>query len=507
MRYLVYARVSPKGSTWTATETSISTQTDMCRQYVIAHGGEVADVVTDEFQSAKDTNRPGLKTVLADLEHGEPDWDTIIVYKLDRLTRSLCDAAPLFELLRQKNKGFVSLHEQLDLSTPTGRAFLFILCTFAQLEREQTGQRTRDKMISIAKSGGWPAGKTPIGYVRQEAHNNTLAVDPRGAEVVRDIFERYARGESLDTIAEVYKGVVARNTIINRILRNRIYLGKIVYADEEYEGNHDAILPPELFEEVQRRLPKKRRAPRPNAQSRPFLLTGLLYCRCGHAMTPYSTYGKGGKYFYYRCVDRVTCRGKHFPAEKLEKSILDTVKAMEIPEDGIRVMVDTIRERRDAFRQQAAPELAQVGRALTEAEAEQKQIEKAFLTGVVNQQNKDHWNGRLARINNEIEQLKIRRDELKAATEADLGPFERAENVVQSLRDIAASLKRAGDSPNLRRAFLVARVRRIEQGEKDGETGFWIHLNYPDERGLTKWHDWRPQGDSNPCCRDENPVS
>ncbi len=497
MRYVIYARVSPKGSTWAATETSIGTQVDMCRQYVVGHGGEVAGVVKDEFYSAKDTKRPGLQTVLSELRHGSPEWDAIIVYKLDRLTRSLSDAAPLFDLLREKNKGFVSIHEQMDMSTPVGRAFMYILTVFAQLEREQTGQRTKDKMVSIARGGGWPVGWCPFGYVRSEKHNNVLAIEPREAAIVRDLYHRYADGQSLEQIAEVYKGQVARNSIINTILRNRVYVGKIMYDGQEYEGKHEAILSNDLFDAVQVRLPGKRAAPRPNAQSRPFLLTGLLYCKCGHAMAPYSTYNRHGtQYWYYRCVDRMTCRGKHVPAEKIEQHVMAAIRDMPIDTEGIRVMVDTIREQRDTARAESVPELKQVDHALDKAQAELRQVEGVFMAGGVTKGNMAHWNGKLSALNDEIERLKVRRDELRALLSVDLGRFEDAEQVVQGLRDISETLAKAGDNPTVQRAFLVARINRIEQGEKDGQPGFWIKLNYSD----TERFDQMPWLASQPGC-------
>ena len=121
MKYLIYARVSPRGSDFEG-ETSIPMQINYCREYVRFHGGEVAGILSDEFYSGKDTNRPAFRTILDELEAGSGDWDTLIVYKLSRMTRSLRDGADIFEKLFQHGRGFVSATENLDFSSPAGRA-------------------------------------------------------------------------------------------------------------------------------------------------------------------------------------------------------------------------------------------------------------------------------------------------------------------------------------------------------------------------------------------------
>jgi hypothetical protein len=140
MTYLIYARVSPKGSTWASSESSIQMQIDACKSFL---RGQSSQTVKDEFYTAKDTNRPGLHKIISDLESGSADWDTLIVYKLDRLTRSLMDGGRIFQLLRDCNKGFVSVTENIDFSSPMGRAMLGIISNVNSLQNAPATRCTR----------------------------------------------------------------------------------------------------------------------------------------------------------------------------------------------------------------------------------------------------------------------------------------------------------------------------------------------------------------------------
>lgn len=168
-------------------------QIQACKKFI---NGESCEVIKDEFYTAKDNKRPGLQRILENLKAGTAEWDALIVYKLDRLTRSLLDGGQIFELLRNNNKGFISVTENLDFSSCMGRAMLGIINIFAQLEREQLGERTRDKMMSIAANGEYAPGLCPYGYKRAAPHSNTLAIDERKAEHVRDMYQSYLSGQS-----------------------------------------------------------------------------------------------------------------------------------------------------------------------------------------------------------------------------------------------------------------------------------------------------------------------
>lgn len=327
MKYLIYARVSPRGDQ--EKETSISMQIDMCREYISNHGGEVSAVLSDEFFSGKNMDRPGFKELMAQLDSGQAEWDTICVYKLSRLTRSLKDGAAIFEKLYKHAKGFISITEKnLDFSTPSGRAMLGILQVFNQFEREQIAENTRNKLISIAKRGLWPVGKAPFGYKRGNQGDNKLYKDPRKAEIVKDLFESYASEKyaSADIIRKYKTHLKTRQALMD-ILHRRIYTGVIEYAGHIFPGQHEPIITPELFDKVQKIIPEGKKSAQTRSQRYPYILSGLVRCHCGRFMTPASA--KSSKYHYYQCTDYLSCRNR-VSAPKLEESAIEFVKRIKL---------------------------------------------------------------------------------------------------------------------------------------------------------------------------------
>ncbi len=308
MTYLIYARVSPKGSTWSGTETSIGVQVEECRRHIAAQdpAPEIL-TITDEFWSGKDTKRPGIREALAQLASGHAAWDCLVVYSLDRFTRSLADALPMFEALHRNGKGFISVRQRIDMFSAGGRAMLYMMCVFAQLEREMTSERTKAKMVAICRAGGIPYGHPPRGYRRTEG-SNIPQIDPEGAAVVKDIFASYISGATVPDIARRYS---MHPQTVTKTLRNRLYLGTIEYDGQQYPGKHKPILDQATWDAANRRLPGARRgAGRPAARTYDYLLAGMIHCACGRHMTPYSVLKRNGtgahRYHYYKCTDH-TC--------------------------------------------------------------------------------------------------------------------------------------------------------------------------------------------------------
>ena len=444
--------------------------------------------VTDEFLTAANTKRPGYQQILGDLRAGQADWDSLVVRHLDRLSRSIIDSIPVIEHLRDNGKGLVSVTQNLDLSTPTGRAMLWIILTFAQWEREMLGERVKSKMVSIAEAGGWPPGKAPFGYKRSGSrHDNVLVIEPRKAQMVRDIFRRYADGESVSSLARAYHGTpgLTKNSILNA-LRNRIYIGAIVYDSKEYPGQHKPLVSEALYEAAQSRLPAPK-GPRPNAQKYPYLLTGLLRCHCGRYLTANTAWNRSRQYPYYRCTD-TECK-KLVPAAAAERTVLDAIASVPFDVDMIRRTIEEIHSERQRQLKEISPELEQVDQALRAATDEQAQIEHAFLAGLVTVENKDHWNGKLAAARKEIESLEGRRRELHQMANADLGIYADAATMAKGLKRYANVLAEA-DSAEEKRNAILALVKRIDL-QKDGT----FAITYAD--GLYKRPEWLPRLDSN----------
>ena len=507
MKYLIYARVSPRGSGYEG-ETSINMQIQYCREYVKSRGGEVVAELSDEFMSGKDKNRPGFQELIAQLHSSRAEWDTICVYKLSRITRSLRDGAEFFDNLYQHNKGFISVTENLDFSTPSGRAMLGMMQVFNQFEREQSAENTRNKMISIASAGGWPSGRPPFGYRRGERKDNKLYVDPRKAEIINDIFKMYASEHPKDSALNIYKkykNIISKNQIL-AALRNKIYLGLLPYAGKVYKGQHDAIIDKKLFDMVQRKLPNKKHASRPKAQKYPYLLTGLVYCHCGRNMTPETASPKRGDYHYYRCTDNLECKNR-VRAEFFEDEVLDHASKTKMSKKKIEAVLIELETMRQQAIKDNRPELERAQRALVEAKAERERIFNLLLNDPGSEQIKKMANEKINALSSEIDTLTARVDVLKEQAKEDIDYFTYAKSLAEQINYMGEVLKMAkrdkrtlANADRLRQAVLtkINRIDFLPTGE------YVIRPTYDVSSNCESWH---PQGDSNPCCRDENPVS
>jgi hypothetical protein len=258
--------------------------------------------------------RPGLKRLMADVAAGK--IDIILVYKIDRLTRSLADFAKIVDVLDTAKASFVSITQSFNTTTSMGRLTLNMLLSFAQFEREVTGERIRDKIAASKRKGMWMGGPLPLGY---DVESRRLVVNATEAELVRQIYQRYLELGSVveladDLNARGYKtkvqerasgphrgGCPFRRGTLYHLLANPIYLGKIVHKGEVYPGEHEAIVPEDLFAAVQEKL--KVHASGTSRRLRgqqPSLLTGILQDSAGRAMTPsHASKGKAQRYRYY----------------------------------------------------------------------------------------------------------------------------------------------------------------------------------------------------------------
>lgn len=460
MRYLVYARVSPKGSGHREAETSIERQVELCRQWVAANGGTVAAVVTDEAVSGKNLQRPGFARVLADLCAGTAAWDSLVFYGLDRVSRCLADVIALGDQLRTAGKGFASLREHLDLSTPAGRAMLYLLGVFAQFEREMCSQRTRDRMMGIAESGGWPGGWVPWGYRRAKPRDNRLVVDPETGPQVRQLFAAYVAGASTRQLRERFGLGEYSVESVCRILRNRMYLGKIVYGGREFAGAQPALVTPALFAAAAARLPGRLTGPRPSAWIRVQLLSGLLRCQCGRPMTTrYGKGHKGGRYYYYVCHARHACKLSAVRADKLEAAVLDAVRRAPDDIPAVRGHVAKARRQAVAAQERQTPALAAARRDLAAARAEEAAAVNVLLSGAVDTDNRESINARLRDARARIAYGAARVTELEATVEA---PMISEAALLADLTRLRGQLLESDDPARLR-AALQAHVTRIER--------------------------------------------
>jgi len=319
---------------------SLDAQREACAAYILSQRHEgwklVADHYDDGGYSGGTLERPALQKLLAAIASGT--IDLILVYKVDRLTRALSDFAKLVELFDRHKVSFVSVTQAFNTTTSMGRLTLNVLLSFAQFEREVTGERIRDKIAASKKKGMWMGGLVPLGY---DPDGRTLKVNPTEAEQVRETFRRYLELGSVSQLRNVlraegvrskrrktatggsYGGCSLTSGALFKILTNPIYRGEIAHRGERYPGQHEAIVPEELWNQVQAHRERTRRAKStlPKAQAK-YPLLGLLTDKQGKSYKPVHTTKRHRRYRYYVAkTDLTATPGARYPADELEQHI------------------------------------------------------------------------------------------------------------------------------------------------------------------------------------------
>src|SRR4051812_10266318 len=296
---------------------SLHAQREACEAYIKSQRHEgwtcLPQAYDDGGLSGATMDRPALQQLLADIQAGRVD--VVVCYKVDRLTRSLADFAKIVEIFDAKGVSFVSVTQQFNTTTSMGRLTLNVLLSFAQFEREVTGERIRDKIAASKQKGMWMGGVPPLGY---RACDHKLIVVNSEAETVRHIFRRYAALGSVRLLKEEldaagisskswtsaagrsWGGKPLARGALYLMLRNRIYRGEIVHRDKSYPGEHEPIVDEPLWKEVQAKLAANA-VERSTGESvaSPSLLAGILYDGEGHRMTPSHAVKNGMRYRYY----------------------------------------------------------------------------------------------------------------------------------------------------------------------------------------------------------------
>jgi DNA invertase Pin-like site-specific DNA recombinase len=329
---------------------SLDAQREACAAYILSQRHEgwtpVKAVYDDGGFSGGNMERPGLKRLLADVQTGAVD--VIVVYKVDRLTRALSDFAKIVDVLDAKGASFVSVTQSFNTTTSMGRLTLNVLLSFAQFEREVTGERIRDKIAASKKKGMWMGGPVPLGYRVQD---RKLLIEKTEAIIVRHIFSRYVElgsGRALieELRADGYRtrvrsrangpakgGVPFERGMLFNMLSNRIYRGEIVHKGVAQPGEHEAIIAPELWDQVQQRIAanKVTRASGVNLRA-PSLLAGILFDGHDRRMSPSHAVKSGRRYRYYITHAAQLREGEaeawRLPAHDLEAAIVHRLTTM-----------------------------------------------------------------------------------------------------------------------------------------------------------------------------------
>jgi site-specific DNA recombinase len=320
---------------------SLDAQREACEAYIASQKPEGWTLVPDRYDdggvSGGTLERPELKRLLADIEFGKVD--VVVVYKIDRLSRSLMDFAKLVEVFERRNVTFVSVTQSFNMTTSMGRLTLNVLLSFAQFEREVIGERIRDKFAASRKKGMWMGGFVPLGY---RVENRKLVIDEDEAATVRRIFERFLKVGSATLVARALngEGVTTRRGkpidkgFLYKLLNNRVYIGDAVHKGTAYPGEHEAIISLDLWSRVHGIL---RESPRVRARhtrtTEPALLKGLIFGPAGGAMSPTYT-RKGGRLYRYYVSQSVlklgpeTCPIRRVAAAEIETAVIDQLRGM-----------------------------------------------------------------------------------------------------------------------------------------------------------------------------------
>lgn len=319
---------------------SLDAQREACEAYIKSQMHEGWVLIKKEYNdggySGGTMNRPAFQELLTDIE--EDKVDIVVVYKVDRLTRSLMDFSKIIDVFDKHGTSFVSITQQFNTTTSMGRLTLNILLSFAQFEREVTGERIRDKIAASKRKGMWMSGCPPLGYKKE---NKKLVVEEKEAQKVKLIFDKYLDLQSVPKLMEYLKTENIRTRSdkeffkgeLYHMLSNKVYIGKIVHKENVYEGEHDGIIDDIPFERVQKLLYENKLDKICGTKcASNSLLTGLIFDDKNNKMTPSHSNCHGRRYRYY--ISQAIKKYKKsqagsvskIPAGEIEKFVVENVE-------------------------------------------------------------------------------------------------------------------------------------------------------------------------------------
>ncbi len=483
IRAAIYTRVSTEEGLGQEFN-SLDAQRDACHAFIKSQKGQgwqaIAPTFDDGGFSGANLKRPGLSRLLEEIEAGH--IDCVVTYKVDRLSRSLLDFVRLMEVFERHNVAYVSVTQQINSSTSMGRLLFNLLLSFAEFEREQIAERTRDKMRAAKRRGKWIGGRPPLGY-DIDPKDKKLVINPAEATTVREIFRIYSEERSIASTLRMlrergihskrwltksgkpYGGEPFSKTSLNRLLTNPVYLGKVSLDNEVFDGEHQAIVNSATFDETRAILTKNLRHKKNNKESKHNpILKSLLFCSsCNRAMIHASTKKSENRtYRYYVCGRAMkegwnTCPSPSVPALQIESFVVDQIGAMGNDTEVIRKTheqlvrltqdhMESAKERKEHLRQSIQHHQALIQDALVpDARSfHQSQIEE--------------FNGLIAELDTELESIKA---------------FNPTRQSVSAALSEFGKIWEATANPH-RINLLQQIVEKIEYGGADGELEIFL---------------------------------
>jgi site-specific DNA recombinase len=475
---------------------SLDAQRESGEAYVASQKTEGWVCLPDRYDDGGFTGgnmeRPALKRLFEDVEAGQ--IDCVVVYKVDRLSRSLLDFSRIMETFDKNQVSFVSVTQQFNTTHSMGRLTLNILLSFAQFEREIISERTRDKIAAARRKGKWMGGKPLLGYDLLLAPGGTkLVVNEEQATRVRAIFDEYIQRRSLIRTCQVLNergwttkrwttrkghecgGQPFDKTVLFRLLSNVVYRGNVRYKDEVHAGEHEAIVDEEVWQRVQQMLRSNGRSGGMHVRNKyGALLKGLLHCKpCERAMMHTYTSKGNRRYRYYVCYTAQkrgwhACPSKSVPAEEIERFVVEQIRA--VGKDPA-VMAMAL----DQARSQAVEETAALEGDARVAEREIRRIHAEIAKVATDAATNAHAATRLAELHERLREAEQRLTELR-------GQVERARRGIVTKAEVDSALEAFTPlwdalSPREQARVLRLLIQRVDYDGANGKIAVTFHAN------------------------------
>lgn len=465
---------------------SLDAQRESAEAYIASQKNEgwvcLPDRYDDGGYSGGNIERPAVKRLLTDIEAGKVDC--VVVYKVDRLSRSLMDFARMMETFEKHGISFVSVTQQFNTTQSMGRLTLNILLSFAQFEREIISERTRDKIAAARRKGKWAGGRPILGY-DVDRSGPRLVVNDEEAERVRTIFDLYLEKESLlKVVAEldrrgwcnkrwtsqsgkVHGGIPFDKARVRDLLSNIAYLGKVRHHDNVFKGEHGAIVDADVFDRVQKMLRTNGRTGGSHVRNKHgALLKGLLHCGpCDLAMGHTYTKKNGSRLYRYYICGRAQKRGWHscpsrsLPASEIEQFVVERIR--EIGQDA-----SLLEETLDQAREQEQSQLRELEQDQRAAEREMNRLDRQIQTAARDASADQYAAARLADLQDQLREAEMRHADLYQ----QIDEVQRRLITREDLQAAMASFDPIWEAltPREQARVLQLLIRRIEY---DGEKG------------------------------------
>jgi site-specific DNA recombinase len=453
---------------------SLEAQADRLGKYAASQDGwKIVRRFTDQTSGAT-LERPGLERALSEAQAKR--FDLLLVYRVDRLARSVRGLAHVLHALDEAGVLFRSATEPFDTASSAGRMMVQMLGVFAEFERATIVERVIAGMERKAARGEWTGGSVPFGY-RLDQDRRFLIPDPREAPIVSDIFERYAqRNHGAQTLARwlssrgyrTKQGKPFNAPAVLTILRNRAYLGEIYFRGRHYPAPHEPLIDLATFQRAHQILAERGEdcSLRRSNQS-DYLLTGLVKCaRCGKRYIGAAAHGHGGRYPYYVCFSRqrygrARCQADRLPAEALEDAILDQLTRLL---SDSRLVEQAIQEAHAQLDQDRPKRQAEIERIAEEIKYTNQTLDRYFHAFEQGAMPEAACGARIRELTSKLHGLQTHRDELAINNDQPPEPLGK-----DDLRDLAAHVRQViqqGDPPT-RKTLLQALIHEIQVVDRD----------------------------------------